>query len=364
VLEREIATNALKAVIAGRFAEDSLENSYARAFRELGIQVAEFDVPSSTRRHTKLGASGELLNTFLPVEPWIAKANRELFLAVRQEQPDLLMIGGTSRVLPGCIAQIRASYPACRLVLLWPDPLQRLNSQTLEALPLYDLVASYSRGALPVFERLGAVHPLWIPFGFDPTLHAPPEAIAEAERKAYTCDVAFIGNHRPEREEALLRLHAEGFSVKVWGPDDWKRHCKNWPGVKAIWMKRPLIGAEYCAAVRTATVNLNIIDPTNFPSANMRFYEIMGCGGLAVNSACPELEDAFPPGECCLYYSTAAELVDAVSRIVAHRGNYQRMCENARRRILDTGTYRVRAESILRALPAGARAASLEAVGA
>lgn len=55
-------------------------------------------------------------------------------------------------------------------------------------------------------------------------------------------------------------------------------------------------------------VNLNIIDPTNHPAANMRFFEIPVAGGLQVCSACPEMNDVFRDGEHLFYYQDSAGL--------------------------------------------------------
>ena len=79
-------------VIIGRATVDALEGSYARAFRRLGFSVTVFDNPRSLRRSVRLGKVGEVINTFWPCQPWIAKANRELLTTVFEQRPDIVIV--------------------------------------------------------------------------------------------------------------------------------------------------------------------------------------------------------------------------------------------------------------------------------
>lgn len=106
--------------------------------------------------------------------------------------------------------------------------------------------------------------------------------------------MTFIGGWRPEREAVLAGL--AGLDLKIWGPE-WDRRCAGNAVVLKAWQGRPLVGTEFATAVAASKVNLNIIDPTNHPAANMRFFEIPVAGGLQVCSACPEMSGVFRDGE-------------------------------------------------------------------
>ena len=344
-------TRSLPSVmIVGQFWHGSLEGSYARAFESLGCQVTRWDLPGAIQRHTRLRRLGKFINTFWPVEAWINKANRELILAARENQPDLILIGGAGMVRAGALAQIKVTLPDTRLVLLWPDNPLRLMGYVIHCLPLYDLVATYSQSTVEVFARLGAPRVEWTPLAADLMLHSAQVAISDSQRQTFTCDVGFVGNHRPEREEAVRALLAAGVSVKVWGHDYWRRDALDPKKVRLYWQGQPLYGDDFARAVRCSQISLNPIDPTNYPAANMRFFEILACGGVALNSACPDMEQLFPDGVAAFYYQSSAELVDIVREILQDETRRRAVALAGHQQVLKQHTYVHRAAHILQCL--------------
>ena len=168
------ARAAKKVFIVGRVTTDALEGSSVRAFQGIGCEVTRWDLPRALDRHTRLGRVGRLAQAFLAVEPWTAKANRDLFVAVMDLRPDIVVVGGTHRVLAGTLAQIKTSFPACSLVLVWPDSLLNCYSHSVNAIPVYDLIATYSQTSVNSFYRLGARRVEWVPLGFDPRTASRP----------------------------------------------------------------------------------------------------------------------------------------------------------------------------------------------
>jgi len=339
-----------KALIVGRVSDDALEGSYARAFRHMGIETAQWNSPAAIGRSTRGGRVGTLVNQFLPVEAWTAKASRELLLRVIEERLDLVVVMGSSRVLPGALAQIKASRPECKLVLIWPDTMLNCYSHTIGSIPLYDLIATYSVHSLDPFNRLGARKMEWVPLAFDPELH-PPELEPETTAGVYAdCDASFVGNYSPEREELVTRLIGHGFRIKVWGPTEWQRSAKDRKALAKYWQGRELLGRDYCLAIKSAPVRLNPISPLNFPAANMRFFEILGSGGTPLSAACPEMEAGFPNQEACFYYDDAADAAEILKDILSSRDSAQLVARRGQERVLAAHTYVHRAQQILNAL--------------
>ena len=331
-------------MLAGRFAHGALERSYRSAFTEIGCEVECFDMDAAIRRNVRLGRFGESWNRFLPVEPWIAKANRELLLAVDNFRPDALVVFGQTLVRPGALAQVRAMR-AVRTVNIWPDTMVFMSGLTAQSLPLYDMVATYSDASVEWIRKLGGAGAHFVPLAADPAMHAQSLGPLRADFEA---DVGFIGTWRPEREAALARILAEApeLSVKIWGPD-WGRRCKGKRALVAAWQGRSLYHEEFAQAVAACKINLNVIDPTNFPAANMRFFELSVAGGVQLCSDCPEMKSHFPHGDSVFYYSSDAELPTIVRRLIANSGARTRAAAAARSRVLAAHTYAHRAGSIL-----------------
>lgn len=336
--------NSPRVMLVGGFAAGSLERSYLRAFGERGCEVQDFDMQNAIQRNVRLGRFGEEWNRFLPVEPWINKANREIVLAASVFKPDILVVTGQARVRAGALAQMRAIQPRLRTVLIWPDTMVFLSGPTIQCLPLYDLVATYSHASVESFQRLGSAAVAWIPLAADPTMHTERTGRLPDPQ----ADVGFIGQWRPERESALTRLLADApeLSIRIWGPD-WGRRCKGKSALISAWQGRSLFDQEFADAVAVCKINLNIIDPTNFPAANMRFFELMVAGGLELTTMCPEMEKEFQHNHSVFYYETEDQLAPLVRRLLADPEARKRVADTGRAQVLAAHTYSHRAGAIL-----------------
>jgi spore maturation protein CgeB len=215
-------------------------------------------------------------------------------------------------------------------------------------LPLYDLIATYSRATVPIFKEMGAKAAAWIPLAGDPALHPKVEG-SLVEQRSNSAAVSFIGAWRPEREAILSRL--QGFNLKIWGPD-WGRRCRHNRAIMKAWQGRSLHGVEFASAIANSKVNLNIIDPSNYPAANMRFFEIPVVGGLQVSSICPEMMDVFRHGEHVFYYQSPEELQSNLETILADDTLREQVAGAAHRKVLAEHTYVHRVRTLLRHLEA------------
>jgi spore maturation protein CgeB len=319
-----------------------LETSYRRAFESLGIEVKVFALSAAIKRYRRFGRIGQLLEQVASIESWIRKANRELVIWCQKEKPDLIVVVGGARITFGALAQVKSATGA-RTTLIWPDTLLNLNERAAVCLPLYDLVASYSAAAVKTFIQWGAKRVEWIPLGGDPHLYlnagqkSPPN---------YECDVLFVGNWRPEREEVLDYVgKMKGVRLKIWGGNYWRRDARS-PVVRAAWQGQPLYAPDFAFAVRAAKININVIDETNYPAANMRFFEIPCAGGLQLSSKCPEMEEEFKEGETIFYYERLEELPEIIGSLLADDNLRQSVADAAQKKIFQRHTYRHRAEKI------------------
>jgi len=332
-------------MLVGQFPSGALENSYCAAFEELGWQVVKFDIMESVHRHVRAGHAGRFLTLFVPVEPWIRKASRELTLRVLDLEPQLVVTFGHYPIRVGALAQIRSSVPA-KLVHVWPDTMVNWTTHLTACLPVYDLVATYSRATVPIFRDLGARAVAWIPLAGDPALHPKAEG-SEVYPGKFAADVSFIGAWRPEREAVLSQL--QGFDLKIWGPE-WGRRCRHNRTILKAWQGCSLYGLDFARAVTGSKVSLNIIDPSNYPAANMRFFEIPVVGGLQVSSACPEMIELFRHGEHVFYYDRPAELQRHLETILVDDQLRERVAGAAHQKVLAEHTYLNRVRSLLRYL--------------
>lgn len=307
---------------------------------------------AATDRTTRLGKVGRYLNLFWPVEPWISKANADLLVTVLDNKPEILMVVGACRTLAGTLAQIKTSLPSCQLVFVWPDSLLNCYSLTLSTIPVYDLIATYSSASIDAFKRLGARRAQWVPFGFDPELHPPGLGPPTDRRFIGDYDVCFVGNYGPEREMAILALLNGDLRVGVWGaPSSWAM-AKDKAAASRYFKDGPLFDKDLAAAVRAAPLSLNRIRRVNFPAANMRFFEILGSGGVPLSSSCPEMESLFPHNEACIYFTDEGDVVAAARNALKDRDRLAAIGRAGQEQVLANHTYTHRARQIIETLSA------------
>ena len=337
-------------LIVGAYGLGRLEVSYQRAFESIGCVTTFFDIEQSVKQFCRFGRIGQQINRFISIEPWIAKANREFVTTAMNEHPDIVLVGGQSPVRAGALAQIATSVGS-KFCLVWPDPLAKLPEWTIDCLPLYDLIAACSQSTLQSFHKLGARRAEWIPLAGDPTLHSNISPPTSDELEIYGCDVSFVGNWRPEREEVLSSVVSmKGIALKIWGENDWRRFAGNKQVTQRAWQGKPLYADTFAKAVLSSKLNLNIIDPTNYPGANMRFFEIPCAGGLQVCSPCPEWEEEFKDEETIFYYRRAEELSGLILFLLADDALRHRVAQTAHEKVLSAHTYAHRAVRILELL--------------
>ena len=330
--------------------EPHLLGSYERAFRRIGCRVHAWDFEKAKAQQVRLGEFGRRFHEFVTVEPWLRKASRDLVVEVRRERPDLVGVAGTAMVTAGALAQIRASVPATKLVLFWPDPLQNLGPHTVQALPMYDLIATYARSSVDPLLRLGARKVEWVPFAADLELFETARNGSSFDCSLYACDVGFIGNLRPEREAAILALQEAGIHVRVWGENPWLRRLGNKAAAKRYWEGRAIYGTEFAQATQCFRLALNVIDDTNYPAANMRFFETLASGGTLLTSSCPELEPQFPDGVAAFYFDSNEHLVALAKGLLGAGARPRQVADEGLRRVASGHTYVDRARQVLRSV--------------
>jgi len=329
-------------LVVGSLAKGALEHSYISAAKELGYHIESFDPAQEQAVYIKGGILGRKLHAFLPVEQWMRKMNRNLVLRARSYQPDILLLFTNVRVLPGTLACIKTILPSMKLVWIWPDTPLNLEKHNFVNGKLADLTATYSEASVPVFKKLDFSNVHWVPLAADPHMHR-----VNGFPNDFSTDIGFVGGWRPERERVMAIL-CDAFpqlNIAIHGPY-WHRECKH-AGVKQKIKSEGLYEKSLAAFFNSARININIIDDTNYPAANMRFFEVPVAGGLQVSSSCPEQEKIFEHRRDIIYYKDEAKILDEVKWVIAHPEEATAIRVSASKLVLNSQCYKHRLEYIL-----------------
>lgn len=330
-----------KVVFAGASINDNcLEASYKRAFQHLGFEVHWFDTVTALAKYVPLGRLGTYVNDFIGIQAWIRKMQRELAVHIRSLQPSLVIVFCNAKVHYNVLALLK-STTRCKLVLLWPDTVFNLEPHVSQCAPFYDGVATYSSESKPLFEALGFQNVQWVPLAADEELHGcarPPDR--------FELDLCFIGNARAERARDLGQIVQEFPSIKmrIWG-GSWNK--RRYPALRPYIVERHILGREFAHAMNSSRISLNVIDETNYPAANMRFFETPIAHSLQLASVCPEWEHEYLDMKHLAYYRSATELFEKIEGILANDVLNLEIRREGHHLTKTKHTYRHRAQSII-----------------
>jgi len=220
------------------------------------------------------------------------------------------------------------------------------RADTFRALvPEFDLILLYG-GGQPVREayaRLNAQRAELIYNAVDPDDYYPVPV--DPERG---CDVLFMGNRMPDREQ---RVHDLLFAAARSAPDlDVVLGGSGWADVALPGNVR-YVGhvptgdhrAWNCSARMVLNINRSDMAATGF-SPPTRVFEAAGCGSCVVTDAWDGIETFLEPDEEVLVVSSADELVDVVRSTSARRA--AAIGQAARARVLRDHTYATRARTL------------------
>ena len=284
------------------------------------------------------------MNNFLPVEAWTHKANRELVIMAKEYKPDVLLLVANSEILPGSLAFIKSILPV-KVILIWPDTLFNLGKTVMLTAPFYDLVAAHSEAAVNVLKQCGFKNVHWLPFAGDIEAHFGEPG----KERDFIYDLTFVGANRPERERVVnFIIHKfPQLRVKVWG-HYWDKSDNK--AIKSIANFSPLFGKDFTKVVQSSFINLNIIDDTNYPGSNMRFFEIPTAGGLQLCSSCPEMEGRYKNDEDLFYFHSEDHLAQQIEYCLNNKEKAMGVARNFHKRILKDDNYTIRSQQLLEIL--------------
>jgi spore maturation protein CgeB len=333
-----------KVLIVGVKNKGSLENSYLTALISEGYDVSFFDYSVILKKYIKLGKLGQIINTFFPVFAWQKKMNREFVIECKVLQPDYVFYFTNAPIFAGSILCVKTMYKSIKHILIWPDTPLNIEDFILNNANLYDLTATYSNESVKEFELARFNNVNWIPLAADDEMFK----ISNTYNNAFNFDIGFVGGWRPEREAVLSKVikNFPFIKIAIYGPY-WKRECKNTKLLPYI-LGSGLYEKELSRFFQTTKINLNIIDDTNYPSANMRFFEIPISKGLQLSSKCPEFSEIIKNKEHVLYFDNESEMIQQINWVLENEELAQKIRYDAFKLVSTDHLYKNRIKEIFK----------------
>nr|HID59938.1 hypothetical protein [Desulfobacterales bacterium] len=284
--------------------------SKLRALKELGHGVETFD-----NRRPRLFNPNFIFNRVLNRFPKISHysgidyyvrtdtylINRELIEAVKSKKPDLLLVDKGINIL---METIRRINEIGIVTANWfPDNLDHLNWMK-RAARTYKYFFHFDPYVVSLLKKDGFDNVYYLPFGCDPELHKIIE-VSQEDFERYKCDVCFVGDYSPEREEVLSELR--DFDLSIWGYKRWKKSK-----LKAHYKGLISNDIEMTKLYNSCKIALNIHYKYTGEGANVRTYEISGCGAFQLVDNKKDIAKLFKIDEEIVTYETRKELREKV----------------------------------------------------
>jgi spore maturation protein CgeB len=273
--------------------------------------------------------------------------NRHVVAAAREFMPDVILITMGSLLTPVTLRELKASTGAVLVNFATDDPFNPVSTthRVVESIGVYDLYVCTKRAIMADVRAAGCRNVVYVPFGYEPTLHFAEPFDSAEERKRFATDVVFIGGGDRDRYpyfEALVQ-QIPGVRLRLYS-----RYWDQNPILRPYAAGTRALGRDYRLAIAGAKIAPCLVRRINRDGHVMRSFEVPACGGFMLAERTSEHEQFFKEGREAGYFSSPAEFVEKVRYYLARDSERQRMAEAAHLKIV-TGkhTYLDRLRQIL-----------------
>jgi len=318
------------------------EDAWRKAFVKNGIKVIPF---SWERSYRNLFTRAQVKYSI----PFITlfKVNLMLFLRVKNEKPDLLIIWIGTQIFPITIKLIKTLNIKV-ISYVHDDPFShkanhKLNSfykyywrLYLKCIKYYDLNL-YSK-QLNVDESYHYLSPKSEVFRqyYDPDFHKQIN-LDKNDFKKYNCEVAFAGHFENDgRLEFIKYLVDNGVKLNLYGDNSWDFvNFNKWPSNFKKFKRVSEI--EYTKALNGAKICLCFMSKLNRDQYTTRCFEIPACGSILLAERTEELKKIFHEGVHALYFQSKEELLEQVNFLIFNEEIRNRIINNSLDRLKKNG---------------------------
>ena len=281
------------------------------ALQRLGLEhVAAFD-------RNNYGASGILgkIQFRLQIGSEVSRFNRDLLAVAQREQVQIAIFDKALQLRPETLRRLRQSGVFCiDFVIDDPlgprnDPGWRLYRRTVSG---FDLTGVQRDVNLEEYRKAGAREVVRIQTSFERTVHYPPEAHWNDERRDR--QVSFIGTPYDDRAVFLARLWRAGVPMDISGSRPHWEGALPADAFAATFRIGELIGDAYREAIWRSRINLAFVTRSNRDQVAQKAFEITACGGFLLAERSPEHLTCFREDEEAVFFSDFDECRAKIER--------------------------------------------------
>ncbi|MBD8082321.1 glycosyltransferase family protein [Chryseobacterium caseinilyticum] len=329
-----------KIYILGSASKFGMERSYKSALEKLGFEVEIIDFSNMVNAFIPVKFL-QRLGLYIDISPAIVKTNHSVAKKAFLEKPYAIIVFTHVKLYPGTIEYFKTF---CKNVsFYWPDSIVNMSNNIFSNLKHYTKVYAHSKENVDIFAKNG-VKAQWLPFAGDTLLS---ESFDAYSKKSAEYDFSFIGAYRPERYDAINELlknfPQSKFLLVGLG---WKKlsfHNRN----NLTILDKMVDINEFLDYTSKSKIALNAIDHLNYPSSNLRFFEIALSGIPQIATFVPEFEEQFQEAKHVYYFKNLNELVEKAKAILSNYDEALKCGLEFRKSVDSDHNYISRAQSLV-----------------
>lgn len=256
-------------------------------------------------------------------------------------------VGIFDELLEAAVVRIKKEH---QLTVFWdvdaPATLDRVNNNNNDPfrslIPQYDLILTYGGGdpVVDAYKKLKCRECIPVYNALDPETHYP-----EKPDPRFICDLAFLGNRLPDREERVEKFFLEPAGVLpakkfLLGGNGW--HDKHMPD-NIIYYGHVSTNDHNkfnCSPLAVLNISRSSMASYGFSPAT-RVFEAAGAGACIITDYWEGIDNFFEPGKEILVAKTGGDVITLIKELTPERA--ENIGKAALKRALASHTYRHRA---------------------
>ncbi len=338
---------AMKVVIVGSKAFDSLEYHLSDSLQALGYEARLLDIDDAFPVSTKINY---WFSRFC--QPYDRAVSVRLANKIAAIRPDFVLVV-YRHLHPMLIAQVKQHLPEVPVIQINPDAISNLEKQQIIAAD-FDFYFSKEPYVVKFLRDKAGLNAHYLPEGFNPRVHQRPVIQkAEAEQKT-NVDVLIYGGLYPYRARMVEQLLRAGVNVVVFGTEGpYLRSL-----AQSVFQRQYLVGAEKNRLLYGAKIVFNNFHYAEITSVNQKYFEINGIGGFQLCDYKPTIEEYTGVPAEQVTYQTITDAIDKIRYYLARPDERYALADQQYRHFQEHHTFDHRVEQLIQIIGLQASAGS------
>ena len=308
-----INSKKIKILLCGQFFEHSLESSYYRAFKDLGVSVKKFKIFDHSPINTffdndkinKIFSS----NTFRKILS--DKYNKELINKLQKIDMDVCFFFDLTYIYPETIQFLKKKK--IKTISFLPDnPLKGFlnhRPEVINSIKELDIYLCWGTKILKELKKNGYKNVLFHTYAWDSIRNKK----FKIKKNLSNNDIVFVGNWDKDREKLIDNI-SENFLVKIWGENDWLYKTKS-KKIKENYTGKSAYNQKFSNICFNSFLSLNLLRQQSLKGGglNMRSFEILGEKGLILQNYGPDAKKIFGNYSKYLLFKSQNDLIKKIN---------------------------------------------------